>query len=185
MDHEVVPCQRAFFHGLISKKKAFFKPFGPWLSINQMWTKRSDHALESGCANSFLIYVQKGHFGEVSSCLTFSPSSSLLSSYYENSLAIFKKQWKFIKTSFLCHDPLIFATTKPLLPLPLQNPLDHDNVYCRPENKCFGDLKFHGHSFFFFFSWCNSQWSWDKFNNQLHILKEQGTNSWSLKEITP
>ena len=31
-------------------------------TLNQTWTKRSDHAPKSGCANFFLIYVQKWKF---------------------------------------------------------------------------------------------------------------------------
>ena len=34
--------------------------------------------------------------------------------------------------------------------LSLQNPLDHVSEYCKPENRPFGDLKFHGHSYIFF-----------------------------------
>ena len=42
--------------------------------------------------------------------------------------------------TFLCHGLLTFAARKPLLPFALQNPLDCDSGYCRPENKPFGDL---------------------------------------------
>ena len=46
MDHEVVPCQRAFFHGLISKI-CIFKVFG----ASRMWfvTQDSRHFIPSGC----------------------------------------------------------------------------------------------------------------------------------------
>jgi len=39
-------------------KKSIYKAFGPSLALNQMWTKRNDHAPKSECAD-FLIYVQK------------------------------------------------------------------------------------------------------------------------------
>ena len=53
----------------------------------------------------------------------------------------------FIEMEFLCQDPLTFAMREPLLPLPLQDPLHHDNGWCRVENRPCGDLKFHGHSY--------------------------------------
>ena len=37
-----------------------------------------------------------------------------------------KRLKKYIKTAFLYHGPLIFATREPLLPLSAQNPLDRD-----------------------------------------------------------
>ena len=91
-----------------------------------------------------------------------------------------------IRTSFLCHSPLTSATKEPILPLPLQHPLDHDSGECRPKNVPFGDLKFHGHSyilFYFSFPWCKPKWNWVKFNGQSDILEEQGTTSWSLNTI--
>ena len=36
------------------------------------------------------------------------------------------------------------------MPLSLQNMLDHKNGQYRHENRPFGDLKFHGHSYIFF-----------------------------------
>ena len=30
------------------------------------------------------------------------------------------------------------------------------------------------------FPWCNPKWSWNEFNNQLHILHDLGMTSWSM-----
>ena len=35
--------------------------------------------------------------------------------------------------TFLYHGPLTFVVREPLLPLSLQNILDHDNGYCDPK----------------------------------------------------
>ena len=48
--------------------------------------------------------------------------------------------------------PWPFSTRAPLLPPPPQNPLDHINAWRRPSNMSFGDLKLHGHSNYFPFS---------------------------------
>ena len=79
---------------------------------------------------------------------------------------------------FLCYGPLIFVVREPLLPLLLQNPSEMivDNVGLK--------LNFIGTSssmatipFIFLIS---TKWFLDKFNDQSHILEEQGTTSWSM-----
>jgi hypothetical protein len=42
-------------------KKLILRALGPSLGVNQMWTKKSDHAPKSEGAN-FLIHAQKGQF---------------------------------------------------------------------------------------------------------------------------
>ena len=42
-----------------SLKNIYLKPLGPWLGVNQTWTKGSDHALKSGCSNFCNICPQK------------------------------------------------------------------------------------------------------------------------------
>ena len=100
-------------------KYAFFNPLGPWLGVNWTWTKRSDHAPKNGCLDSSSICPKRG---VLINFFMFdrSPSSSFLSSY------LWKHLGKKI-TAFLYYGPLTFPTREPLLPLPLQNPLDHDS----------------------------------------------------------
>ena len=65
MDHKVVPCPDGIFlwshyHDLIFKKMQFLKALDPSLGVNRTWTKRSDHALESGF--SFMYICPKRTF---------------------------------------------------------------------------------------------------------------------------
>ena len=122
----------------------------------------------------FLIYVQKGKFSEFPSCLTFSPSLLVT---IKKRLANFNF-FLMAKTAFLSIGLVTFVARKPLLPLPLQNPLVHDNGQCRLKLNLLGTSS----SIFnltYFFSRCKLKWSWNEFNNQSHILEEQGTTSWS------
>jgi len=96
---------------------------------------------KSGCSNFFSIHVPKSQFWKFSSCLTLSPSSSssfpslqlwktLANNNNNNNNKLILNQFKTIqnypKKAFLYHGPLISAMRKPLLPFPLQNPLDLD-----------------------------------------------------------
>jgi hypothetical protein len=77
-----------------------------------------------------------------------------------------------------CHGPLLFWYESTFLPLPHQNPLDHVSGSCTPLNMSFGDLELYGHSNIS--CRCKPKWSWDKFNNQSHILQCLGMKSWSM-----
>jgi hypothetical protein len=101
----------------LQKSNKVTKPLGPSLG-RRMWTKRNDHAPKSECAH-FLIYTQKGNFEKTSS-LTILLSSLvfIFSSPNKNSLKMY------YNNIFLPWAPT-FSTRVPLLPLLLQNPLDH------------------------------------------------------------
>ena len=43
----------------ISLKNQLRKPLGPLLGVNQMWTKRNDHAPKSGRADLFIMYPKR------------------------------------------------------------------------------------------------------------------------------
>jgi len=58
MDHEV-GMGDAFFPWSDFLKHQFTKPLGPSLGVNQMWTKRNDHAPKNKCVD-FFIDVEKG-----------------------------------------------------------------------------------------------------------------------------
>ena len=120
-------------------KYAFSKPLGPLPGVNQTWTKRSDHVSKSGWVDLLNICPKRVGL-RISSCMTFSPFSSLITMEY-----VAKK-----KKTLLCHGPLTFATRKPPPSLPPQNSFYHDSGWCRLENRPFGDLKFYGHSYNFF-----------------------------------
>jgi hypothetical protein len=107
---------------------------------------------------------------QFSSCLTFSLLLPFFPHNYGN-ISATKIRILNIKTAFLLHGPMTFATREPLSPLPPQNTLDHDNGLHRTKNRSFGNLKFHDHSCNYF-SWCKPKCSWDKFNDQSYILKE-------------
>ena len=51
MDHEFGPWKRAFFNGPIRLPKKLV--WGPSLGVNQLWTKKNDHAPKNECANVF------------------------------------------------------------------------------------------------------------------------------------
>jgi hypothetical protein len=95
------------------KKHQFTKPVDPSLGVNQMWVKRNDHAPKKWMCWCFNMCPKKGTFEVWSfSCLhLLFPQKYFVE---EN-----------IITMFLWHGPLPFSTWGPLLPLSLQNPLDH------------------------------------------------------------
>ena len=72
MDHEVYHVKDIFpwSHFIITLpwsdlwQNTHLKPLGPWLGVNQTWTKRSDHSPKNGRV-SFLIYIKKGNFGNI------------------------------------------------------------------------------------------------------------------------
>jgi hypothetical protein len=44
-------------------KKIVLKALGSSLGVNQLWTKKNDHAPKNDCGDFyFFIYAQKGHF---------------------------------------------------------------------------------------------------------------------------
>jgi hypothetical protein len=45
-----------------SLNNQFTKPLSPSLGVNRMWTKRSDHAPKSECADFIQYMVKKGSF---------------------------------------------------------------------------------------------------------------------------
>jgi hypothetical protein len=103
------------------QKDQFTKPLGPSLGVNQMWTKRSDHAPKSECVDIFNICPKKAILREE---IKF--DHSLV--FYCLHLLFPPKQIppkKMIISTFLCHGPLPFSIRAPLLLLPLQNSLDH------------------------------------------------------------
>ena len=67
-DHGRWPLSTVRLHGPTSmvwfpKKNLFTKPLGPSLGVNQMWTRRSDHAPKDECVDFFLKkYAQKMQF---------------------------------------------------------------------------------------------------------------------------
>jgi hypothetical protein len=117
----------------------FIKLLGPSLGVNGMWTKRNDHAPKSECVGFSNIClervvlknkIQVWPFFCILLLLSSIPPKKSLKSYYKN-----------ISLSWA----LPFSTRPPLLPLPLQNSLDHVSGWCRPWNMSFGDLELHGH----------------------------------------
>ena len=99
---------------------------------------------------------------------------------YKKSLAIVFL-WIY-KMTFPCPSSLTFVAREPLLPLPLQNPLEHDNKECSLKINMLGTSS--SRVTLTFFSWCKLKWSWNKFNNQSHILEEQRTTSHSRCKST-
>ena len=101
-------------------KKQFTKPLGPSLGVNQMWTKRNNHAPNVNVL-IFLFYLNicpkraslRGDSGERErekfdlSCLLYSSSSLLQKKFHQQKFSAI----------FLCHGPLSFSTIAPLLPL--------------------------------------------------------------------
>jgi hypothetical protein len=59
MEDDLVPWSN--FHGPIFSKNQFTQPLGHSLGVNQMLTKRNDHAPKVDVL-IYLIYVQKGQF---------------------------------------------------------------------------------------------------------------------------
>ena len=123
----------------------FIRPLGPSLGVNRTWTKRNDHAPKSECVDFFIIYVQKGSFekkGKWSRSITlllslvlvfFPPPKKIIYVFFYNNISL---PWA-----------LAFSTIAPLLPLPSQNPLDHER---RPQKMSFGDLELQIYSGVFF-----------------------------------
>jgi hypothetical protein len=68
-------------------KNQFTKPSGPSLGVNQMWTKRNDHAPKNWMCSLFKYMPEKGIFEKNQvwpcSCLLF-PKQILLNFYYNN-----------------------------------------------------------------------------------------------------
>lgn len=94
------------------------------------------------------------------SCFTFFPSFLL------NTII-------FVLT-MLCYGSLIFVMMKHVLPLsPPQTILDHDSGYVCLKVKLLGASS--SMLLLQVFPWCKPHWSWDEFNNQSHILREQET----------
>ena len=89
-----------------------------------------------------------------------------------------KSKTNFLKTTSLCHGPLPFSTRAPLC-------LSHhktrwtmsvDNASLKicllGTSNSTVDLTC--------FPWCKPKWSQDELNNQSHILRGNGTTSWSM-----
>ena len=78
---------------------------------------------KSGCVEFFFEYIvcSKRTILEYFFVFDFLPPSFLVT--MDNG---WLKQKEIIKRVFVCDGPLIVAMREPLLPLPLQNPLDHD-----------------------------------------------------------
>ena len=132
MDHEVGPWKMAFSHGSISLKLQFTKPWGPSLGVNQMWTKRNDHVAK---VNVMIFFNMCSKRAILKENLKFDHSLVFIFSSPKN---ISLRNY---------HNNVFFAMG--LLPLPLQNPLDHVNGQCRPWNMSFGNLELHDHYDFF------------------------------------
>ena len=67
-DHEKGPFSMVQFHGPTSMirllKKVVLKALDPSIGVNQMWTKKNDHASESECAKiSLATQMKKKMFG--------------------------------------------------------------------------------------------------------------------------
>ena len=132
VDHEVVPCQMAFFHGhtfiVQFLKNVFLRSLGLSLGVNQTWTKKNDRIPKSRCVDFFKYMSKKGSFG-VFLCLTFSP---FFSPYLMSTTIMFAPKYIdvciYIYTTFLCHGLVTFAAREPLMPLFSQNSLDRDMI---------------------------------------------------------
>ena len=66
MDHEVGPWKMAFINGPSSWSNFYFleigfESLGPSLGVNQMWTKKNDHAPKVNML-FFLIHAQNSNF---------------------------------------------------------------------------------------------------------------------------
>ena len=109
-------------------KNQFTKPFDPSLDVNQMWTERNDHASKVNvlifrnlCPKKTIM--KKGKKKQKKLCSTILLSSLPPKNHFLE---------KIILISLLCRGPLLSSTRAHLLPLPLQNPLDHFSGKCRP-----------------------------------------------------
>ena len=133
MDHEVrhgrwpffhSPTSCSNFHGMISFRINSTKSLGPSPSVNQMCTRRTDHApkFESADFYYYNICPQKAILKRKWE-LKF--HHSIVVSSMSSSLPQKKSHREFIITTFHCHETLLSLTRAPLLPPPLQNPLDH------------------------------------------------------------
>jgi hypothetical protein len=120
--------------------------WGPSLGVNQMWTKRNDHASKNECADFFLYVCSKRTIFNKSqvwpfSCLLLSSSSLVF--IFSSPKEKIKFHHSLHYNNILYHGPLPFSTRAPLLPLPLQNMLDHVSGLCRPQNMSSRDLALH------------------------------------------
>ena len=83
MDHEVGPWKMAFLNGRLHGptsmvrllKELVLKALGPSLGVNQMWTKKNDHAPKREWVDVFLINAQEEQFWIFFSSLTILLSS--------------------------------------------------------------------------------------------------------------
>ena len=96
-------------------KKQFTKPLGPSLGVNQMWTKRKNHAPKSECADFFNICPKKAVLKKFDHSFVFFclrlvfPNNKSINYYY------------YYYNNIYLPWPLPFSTRAPLLPLPPQN----------------------------------------------------------------
>jgi hypothetical protein len=155
------------------KNNQFTKFLGPSLVVNQMWTKRNDHAPKSDCVDFFLNMPKND------SLKKFPSLTILLFSHAFIFFSLKKIQYKFIIIMiFLYHGPLPFSTWAPLLPLPQQNPLDHVSGWCGLSNISLGDLELKGH--FDLFSSVETDMILGQVQQLITNLQGLGTTSWSM-----
>ena len=71
-DHGRGPFLMVWVHGPTSMvrllRKLVLKALGPLLCVNQMWTKKNDHAPKSKCVDFFLNMPKKGSFEKKFKC---------------------------------------------------------------------------------------------------------------------
>ena len=121
MEDGLLPWSDLMFHlpWSNSLKKSIYKPLGPSLGVNRMWTKRNhDHAPKNECVDFFDIYAQKGWIrGKQSLTIFLSSLVLIFSSMNKISLQNYYEK-------FICHVPMSFytraffasPTTKPIGP---------------------------------------------------------------------
>ena len=97
--------------------KCLLKVFGPLTRCKLKVNQEKRPCTKKWMSWFFLIYVYKAQFWDISSFLTFSPSSPFFLCNHTNIWHIYT----------YIYDPLLFAMRGPLLHLPPQNPLDHDS----------------------------------------------------------
>jgi hypothetical protein len=140
--HEVGPWKMAFYHGPTSmvrfKINQFTKPWGPSLGLNQVWTKRNDHAPKSECAHYFSICPKREVLKKISSLTILLSSSSLPPKKITNNLLS--------QHLFFAMGPCLFLQEHLFCLSHRKNPLDHVSGQSRPQHLSCGDLEVHGHS---------------------------------------
>ena len=143
MDHEVVPCQRAFHdgHNYVVRflKNTFWKSLCPWLGVDQIKHGPREVIMHQKVnVLMFLRYIRKWHMWKNFSCLT-SPLLPFFPCSYENFRPKGKKEqskqqtWKW---HLFCRSHRKTCWTMIV-----------DNA--RPQVGDFGDFKFHDHSYIF------------------------------------